>query len=311
MFFRIYSRPTSVSRVVLMLLWIFAPSFCAFAKNVDPSLKQAYAGKVFIIRHFWHGDHLQYDFAGQLIGERDPGYWTTDGVVRIEKIIAAGSTLRLECKRMVVRSGSQGLEYEDSRSKDKKRVINVQYGTASMSPDGIDSTLSKVFVSDKDDFVDSLAPYWKKCITTALNAVERARQGACRFSPQLRSLLWEKAGNSAASLLPASTPPRNKAEPKGIFNVSTRVTPPRAISAPDPQYTAEALAAHQEGTCVLTLIVDASGSPMRIEIVRPLGYGLDEQAVLTVQNWKFEPGAKDGKPVSVFATIETTFHLYK
>jgi TonB family protein len=37
--------------------------------------------------------------------------------------------------------------------------------------------------------------------------------------------------------------------------------------------------------------------------------GLDAKAVAAVQSWKFQPASKDGKAVSVFATIEVNFKL--
>jgi len=44
-------------------------------------------------------------------------------------------------------------------------------------------------------------------------------------------------------------------------------------------------------------------------VVRPLGLGLDEKAIEAVQQWKFKPGMKDGKPVPVQAQTEVTFRL--
>lgn len=41
----------------------------------------------------------------------------------------------------------------------------------------------------------------------------------------------------------------------------------------------------------------------------PLGFGLDEKAQETIEKWRFEPGRKDGKPVSVLATVEVNFRL--
>jgi len=142
--------------------------------------------------------------------------------------------LRLQCHRLVVSSGSHGLEYKDSGSSHRKRDIDVQYGTVPISRDGIDSTLSKVFVSGKDDFVDSMAPSWKKCITAALNAAERDKPGACLFSPQLRSLLSSKSDSSSA-LRPAPVPIPHKAEPEGIFDAKALTTPPKAISTQTPR----------------------------------------------------------------------------
>jgi len=60
---------------------------------------------------------------------------------------------------------------------------------------------------------------------------------------------------------------------------------------------------------MLSMVVDATGTPTNIHVVRPLGLGLDEQAILAVQQWTFKPGTKNGVPVAVQAQIEVTFRL--
>ena len=85
---------------------------------------------------------------------------------------------------------------------------------------------------------------------------------------------------------------------------------PRAIYSPDPDYTKEARALHQEGVSVLWLVIDDTGTPRTIRIVRPLGMGLDEQAVQAVSGWKFEPAKKDGQPVAVQINVEVEFKSY-
>jgi periplasmic protein TonB len=37
--------------------------------------------------------------------------------------------------------------------------------------------------------------------------------------------------------------------------------------------------------------------------------GLDEKAMEAVSKWLFKPGTKNGKPVTVAASIEVSFHL--
>jgi len=96
----------------------------------------------------------------------------------------------------------------------------------------------------------------------------------------------------------------------GVYHVGGGISAPQAISAPDPEYTEEARRAKAQGTCVLWLIVDSSGHPRDIRVVRGLGYGLDAKALEAVQKWRFQPSLKDGKPVDVQISVEVAFHLY-
>ncbi len=96
----------------------------------------------------------------------------------------------------------------------------------------------------------------------------------------------------------------------GVFRVGGGVSAPRAIFAPDPDYSEEARKAKYQGTCVLWLVVGPDGRPRDIHVSRTLGLGLDEKAMEAVKTWKFEPAMKDGKPVAVQISVEVTFHLY-
>lgn len=71
----------------------------------------------------------------------------------------------------------------------------------------------------------------------------------------------------------------------------------------------EARKAKISGTATLSVVISSDGIPRDIKVIRSLGYGLDEKAIETVRDWRFKPGAKDGKPVPVMATIEVNFRL--
>jgi len=96
----------------------------------------------------------------------------------------------------------------------------------------------------------------------------------------------------------------------GIFHMGKGVTPPRVIYQTDPEFSEEARKAKYQGTCVLGLVVDANGRPTQIRVINALGMGLDEKAIESVKNWKFEPGKKDGHDVAVEIAVEVDFHLY-
>lgn len=96
----------------------------------------------------------------------------------------------------------------------------------------------------------------------------------------------------------------------GVYKVGGGISAPTAVSAPDPDYTEEARRAKKQGTCILWLIVDSTGHPRDIRVIRGLGFGLDAKALDAVKQWKFQPALKDGRPVDVQISVEVEFHLY-
>jgi len=95
----------------------------------------------------------------------------------------------------------------------------------------------------------------------------------------------------------------------GAFKVGNGVTAPIVLYKKEPEYSEEARKAKYQGTVVLYIEVDPSGRAVNPRVVRSLGLGLDEKALEAVRQWKFKPGYKDGKPVTVAATIEVNFRL--
>lgn len=96
----------------------------------------------------------------------------------------------------------------------------------------------------------------------------------------------------------------------GAYRPGNGVSAPLAIYDPDPEYSEEARKNKFSGIVTLTIIVDPSGRPRDIRVVRSLGMGLDEKAVEAVEKWKFTPGMKDGMPVAVQVNVEVSFRLY-
>jgi TonB family protein len=89
----------------------------------------------------------------------------------------------------------------------------------------------------------------------------------------------------------------------------SRVRPPTIISKVEPQYSEEARKAGLEGMVLLKIVVDPEGKARDPKVLRSLGLGLDEQAIVAVNNWQFQPGVKDGQPVPVQAQVEVNFRL--
>ncbi len=95
----------------------------------------------------------------------------------------------------------------------------------------------------------------------------------------------------------------------GAYRIGGGVSAPTLLYKVEPEYSEEARQAKFQGTVLLFVVVDEHGNPRDIQVLRPLGLGLDQKAIEAVQKWKFSPGKKDGKPVPVEARIEVNFRL--
>ena len=95
----------------------------------------------------------------------------------------------------------------------------------------------------------------------------------------------------------------------GVFRVGGGITPPSILFKRDPIYSEEARKAQYQGTVVLEAIVRKDGSVEILRVVRSLGFGLDENAMKALKEWKFRPGMRNGVPVDVALNIEVNFNL--
>lgn len=89
------------------------------------------------------------------------------------------------------------------------------------------------------------------------------------------------------------------------------VKAPEIVRETKPAYTAAAMRAQITGSVEMQAVIDAEGKPTDIRVVRSLDalYGLDQNAVEALKEWRFKPATREGKPVPILVTIEMSFTL--
>ena len=92
-------------------------------------------------------------------------------------------------------------------------------------------------------------------------------------------------------------------------NHAATTAPASIQSKPNPVYTAEAKQRKVEGEVLLNVVLTADGKVRILNVVRGLGYGLDEAAQRAVQGVKFTPALRDGRPVDSNVTLHVIFQL--
>jgi periplasmic protein TonB len=97
----------------------------------------------------------------------------------------------------------------------------------------------------------------------------------------------------------------------GVYRPGTGIVSPRLIKEVKPNYTGEAMRAKIQGEVWMEAVVMADGSVGQVSITRSLdpNFGLDEEAIRTVKQWRFAPGTRQGQPVAVLVEVQMTFTL--
>jgi TonB family protein len=133
-------------------------------------------------------------------------------------------------------------------------------------------------------------------------AIRAARQW--RFDPARHN--GDPISTTADVLLECGVPPDYERE---LHRVGGAVTAPKLLSKIEPSYTEPARTAKFQGSVMLQIEVGPYGYADRMRVTRPVGMGLDVQALDAVRQWKFAPAMRGVSPVSFAATIEVNFRL--
>jgi TonB family protein len=76
-----------------------------------------------------------------------------------------------------------------------------------------------------------------------------------------------------------------------------------------PLYSDEARSQGVEGKVTLAVTVGADGTARSLQVVRGLGYGLDQNALVAVRDWHFAPAKRNGRAVESTARVDVEFSL--
>ncbi|MGA8541120.1 MAG: TonB family protein [Terriglobales bacterium] len=263
-------------------------------QDLEKQVKFDYLEKVLTLRHFYSGEHLKFHSDGSLEGYASVGPWTVDGQIEVEDVHLQGAQLVIKGRRIhrifdgqtkpldqltTVRN-QPGKQQKDLEKALQHLKVEIEIELPSQNPDekDVSAAIHSVFLTGSDSMMDIVPAYWQSYFAKQEGKPQPAHQ----------------ATKGPVSLKPG----------RG------GVLAPHLTYGPDPDYSDEARKARYMGTIVLSLTVDASGGASDLQIIRPLGLGLDEKAVAAVSSWKFRPGEKDGEPVPVALNVEVNFHLY-
>lgn len=294
-----YRRKIAFLLAAVVLFSISAAAQANFDNELTQYLSQRYKKRMMILRRFYMGEQLKYDPSGNLIGHADEGFWTINGILQINKIRVSNQRLEIQAKRFVLAEIKNKLDFAPSK---RETVIVVDFDPRNFTREVVDAALSQIFFNEHDHFEELVPIYWKHCVMAAATGGGGKEDDYCHYSDRFLTLAAVRFTSGPF------TPHQVDGSVERIVVASMR--PPKQLYAPDPQYSIDARDANAEGIVKLNLVVGSNGTPRDIWIRKPVGYGLDELAIATVETWKFSPALKNGTPVSVVVTVEVNFHLH-
>jgi protein TonB len=97
----------------------------------------------------------------------------------------------------------------------------------------------------------------------------------------------------------------------GVYRPGNEVTMPVEIQKGVPRYTSEAMRARIQGSVIVECVVQTTGACTDIRVSRSFdpSFGLADEAIKAVAQWRFRPGTRRGQPVPVIVTMEIAFAL--
>jgi len=273
-------------RLALTAFLIFiAPP--VLSQDAAQSLKARYEGKTLFLRYSLEQSTQKFDQQCQLTEHGADGPWTFYGGILVKKLSVKSGELLLEGVRVGYRFGGDKPISVTSKQKMKLELA------AGNTPDSLDQAaacLGRMVTANQEDLWDSYPPMWR---------VYFARQKPAPITTRSTN---DEAAQPMANSRPQALSP-------GHMTVN-RTIQPRALYTPEPQYFEPARKMRISGTVVLNVAITESGTVENVRLAQPFGMGLDEPAVDTVKTWRFEPGQRDGKAVSVPLKVEVIFNLY-
>jgi TonB family protein len=284
----------------------------------EDELKQQFAGKTLFLRGGYLDNELHFDVRGQYAGSSPKASYTLS-LIEIDKVhlvkrkvefegiryglhflgaapsedpMQASDKVRITPKKKVVkiaidRAIVTAPKKKKSKSDAKEGPPPAAQSASAVNPDGTTSltkaqanellkqALDRVFSRGMDErMIASLPDFWQLYYQAA------AKKSSYR--PSDPSILRQSDVDQKARLLTTFEPPSNDfAQNGGVAGIAQY----RVVVAPD-------------------------GKPVEVAVSRPIGFGLDENAVASIRKASFQPAMKEGKPVPVVVDLIVQFRIF-
>ena len=292
----------------------------------EDEIRQQLAGKMMYLRNGYLDNTLHFNELGQFAGSAPRAPYTLS-LIQIEKVHLSAHRLEIQGYRYGLHFLDEGANADALANADKvritpkKKIVTITIDRARVvkpkkvkeqkhkkgsagaataqlaaaqssaeisnvaSPVGelsqaqanreLRTAIESVFAAGLDDrMLATLPDYWRFYFQSMASRSE--------FRPNDSSVLRQSAVDRKAKLISTFEPPSNDfAQTAGVA-----------------------------GIAAYHVVVRPDGKAGEVSVSRPIGFGLDENAVDSIRKASFEPALKDGKPVTVLLDVLVQFRIY-
>jgi TonB family protein len=267
------------------------------AQSTENDIRARLMGQPLYLRGCWRVDKLNFDADGQ----PQTSYQTTaptEAGFQAMSVKLRDGHLRIEGQRIAVAFDPPGGKVKRipwvSRDYSGSITINI----AGTPGEDFGKALDAVFSPEL------IQPALRPSESTPQNSGTQARHAGTVSDHNTNPGLGVPRNDSLAD---GDKVASDDAKPKHIGGT---IKPPRVLRAVDPQFSEAARALKYSANVQVYLWVNEAGIPSRVRVIRPVGMGLDEQAVAAVQQYRFSPATRDGVPVKIDLYIDVNFQIF-
>jgi len=300
----------------------------------EDEIRQFLVGKPLYLRGGYLDNSLTFDEHGGLIGHSPQGSYTLN-LIQIDKV-------RLEKRKLELQGMRYGLHFLGAQAnEDPTKAVDRVRITPKKKMVRITIDRELVVIPKKkkhkksDDAAESATRAHDQNVATGETAAASQPEQAsvtgsvtttnspAHAAQVLRDALGNVFANGLDTRMIAAMPEFWKLyyqavdshsdyhpSASGIFRQADVDQKAKLLTAIEPPSNEYAQNGGVAGMALYHALIGADGKPQEIAVDRPIGFGLDENAVNTISNASFQPAIKDGKPVPVLLDLLVQFRIY-
>lgn len=272
----------------------------SYGQANETQLREKLVGQPLYLRGAWQENTLAFDAAGKPVKAASPGALTLGGV-NVTGVSVRGKRLTISGERVGLVADAQGLLQRQTPSsstlivgslmpQDKLVFKAKEEMKITVEADGersFDAALKVVFANGLADLGRTVPPYW-----------------SCYAEGYFKQAL---PASEAEKTVKACVRRGDASEVKEGDPIDGVYVAPRILSSVPPTFPPETAELGVEGTISVHCTVTPGGECEGYQVVQAVGGGVEESMLSYLYQAKFEPGKKDGVPVS--ADYEARFRF--